>query len=133
MYAVLLICGHERLAQNYTRLRTIGHAYQEIRQMKYSRNSLLLTAGLFSMAAAIVFNAWWPSYKADRDLEKYVADCMPVDLLADKRPENAPKFEAPEQLKQEQDRTSQRRYEIAERKARNRCIKEYYVIHSSKL
>ena len=44
--------------------------------MKYSRNSLLLTAGLFAMAAAIVFHAWWPSYKADRDLERYVAECL---------------------------------------------------------
>ncbi len=40
--------------------------------MKYSRNSLLLTAGLFSIAAAIVFHAWWPSYK----VEQYVADCI---------------------------------------------------------
>ena len=38
--------------------------------------SPLLIAALFAVAAAIVFHAWWPSYKADRDLERHVADCI---------------------------------------------------------
>ncbi len=37
--------------------------------MKYSRNSLLLTAGLFAIAAAIVFHAWWPTYVAAKQEE----------------------------------------------------------------
>ncbi len=52
--------------------------------MKYSRNSLLLTAGLFAISAAIVFHAWWPSYKADRDRENWVEPCAVVmGLLGD--------------------------------------------------
>ena len=37
--------------------------------MKYSRNSLLLTAGLFAIAAAIVFHAWWPAHVAAKQEE----------------------------------------------------------------
>ncbi len=37
--------------------------------MKYSRNSLLLTAGLFAMAAAIAFHAWWPAHVAAKQEE----------------------------------------------------------------
>ncbi len=44
--------------------------------MKYSRNSLLLTAGLFAISAAIVFHAWWPPYKAEREREKFIEDCL---------------------------------------------------------
>jgi len=44
--------------------------------MSDSRNSPLLIAALFTIAAAIVFHAWWPSYKADKDLERHVADCI---------------------------------------------------------
>lgn len=44
--------------------------------MKFSRNSLLLTAGLFAMAAAIVFHAWWPGYKSGKDREMAVAECV---------------------------------------------------------
>jgi len=40
-----------------------------------SKNSLLIAA-LFTVAAAIIFHAWWPSYKAGRDLERHVADCI---------------------------------------------------------
>ncbi len=83
--------------------------------MKYSRNSLLLTAGLFSIAAAIAFHAWWPSYKADRDLEQYVADCMPIDLLAQK--ESIRLSDIPE----------------SQDGARKGCIKEYYFIHSDRM
>lgn len=32
--------------------------------------------GLFAIAAAILFHAWWPSYKVERDLETYVAECI---------------------------------------------------------
>jgi len=48
--------------------------------MKFSRNSLLLTAGLFAIAVAIVFYAWWPSFKADRDRERFVAGCVNREL-----------------------------------------------------
>jgi len=52
--------------------------------MKYSRNSLLLTAGLFSIAVAIAFHAWWPLYKADRDREEWVFNCVTtMGLLSD--------------------------------------------------
>ncbi len=37
--------------------------------MKYSRNSLLLTAGLFAIAAAIAFHAWWPTHVAAKQEE----------------------------------------------------------------
>lgn len=34
--------------------------------------SLALMVGMFALAAAIVFHAWWPGY----EVEQYVTDCM---------------------------------------------------------
>ena len=38
--------------------------------------NLPLTVGLFALATAIVFHAWWPGFKADRDRERCIADCI---------------------------------------------------------
>jgi len=88
--------------------------------MKYSRNSLLLTAGLFSISAAIAFHAWWPSYKADRNLERYVVGCMPVDdgsIRLSDIPEKGV------DLLSETGWTSKRKS----------CVKEYYFLHSDRM
>jgi len=96
--------------------------------MKYSRNSLLLTAGLFSIAAAIAFHAWWPSYKADRNLERYVAGCMPIDDESG----SIRLSDIPEKGVEGVDLLA----EIHERKARQArmsCIKEYYFVYSDRM
>ncbi len=41
-----------------------------------SKNSPLLIVALFAVAAAIAFHAWWPSFNADRDRERCIADCI---------------------------------------------------------
>jgi hypothetical protein len=41
-----------------------------------SNISLLFVAGLFAVASAIAFHAWWPSHKADKDREECVARCV---------------------------------------------------------
>jgi hypothetical protein len=38
--------------------------------------NLPLTVGLFALAAAIVFHAWWPSFKTDRDMDGCIATCV---------------------------------------------------------
>ena len=35
-----------------------------------------LVVGIFAVAAAIVFHGWWPPYKAERDLQRYVEKCL---------------------------------------------------------
>ena len=44
--------------------------------MSSKQISILHVSALFAVAAAIVFHAWWPGFKADRDLDQYVAVCM---------------------------------------------------------
>ena len=79
--------------------------------MKYSRNSLLLTAGLFSIAAAITFHAWWPSYKAERDREGWVFNCVTtMGLLSDE-----PSLDS------------------AIAKYEGQCIKEYYFVYGDRM
>ncbi len=97
--------------------------------MKYSRNSLLLTAGLFSIAAAIAFHAWWPSYKADRNLERYVVGCMPIDDESGSiRLSDIPEKGVDKGV----DLLAGIREHKA-RKARMKCIKEYYFIYSDRM
>ena len=43
--------------------------------MTQSRNSPFIISSIV-LAAAIVFHAWWPSYKADKDRDIYVEACV---------------------------------------------------------
>ena len=104
--------------------------------MTESRNSLILGVGLVALAAAIVFHAWWPSYKADRNLEEYVVDCMPINLLGQK--ESVPLSDIPEKGGDILDE-ARRKYGAvipAEKHwtaKRKKCVKEYYFIFSDRM
>ena len=88
--------------------------------MNDAKNSLILTAALFAIATAIAFHAWWPSYKADRNLERYVVGCMPIDdgsISLSDIPEKGV------------DLLPETRW-TSERKS---CVKEYYFLHSDRV
>jgi len=88
--------------------------------MADAKNSPLLVSALFAIAGAIAFHAWWPSYKADRDLERYVLGCMPKD-------------DGSIRLSDISEKHVDLLVEMRERKARMKCIKEYKFTYSDRI